>query len=191
MTSVKRQMLRRIFFITAVFLIILTILHDRTSVLKLAYPLKYRDMVVQYSIVNNLDPFFVFSVMKAESSFIPDAISVKKARGLMQLTENTALWGARVLKLDNFNVEQLFQPEINIRLGTWYLGMLMEEYAGDAALVAAAYNGGNGNVNGWLKNPMYSDSGITLDRIPIRETEVYVDRVMNNYYVYKSLYQNR
>lgn len=169
-------------------LMILLIINNSTSVLRLTYPLKYKDYVYTYSSQYKVDPYLVFSIIKAESSFNPNATSRKNARGLMQISEPTGKWGAEILKLEGFNNSHLYNPEVNIEIGCWYLNSLIKEFGNNLDLILAAYNGGSGNVNEWLKNKNYSGSGISLDKIPFKETDQYVKKVKNNYSVYKRLY---
>ena len=157
---------------------------------RMMFPLKYKTQVVKYSLESGLDPFLVFAVIKAESSFNPNAVSPKNARGLMQITDRTGIWGARILKLKDFNVDMLYDPDINIRIGCWYLKTLMKEFNNNEELVIIAYNGGSGNVSEWLKDRKYSDSGGSVERIPFKETEAFLKRVKNFYKIYKVLYEN-
>ncbi len=157
---------------------------------RLMFPLKYGEYISKYSSRSDVDPFLVLAIIKVESNFDPKAVSSKKARGLMQISEKTGEWGARVLRLGDYKQDSLFDPETNISIGSWYLDVLYKEFNGDTRLVLAAYNGGSGNVNEWLKNRSYSSSGKSLDRIPFRETEQYVGKVMNCRAIYKKLYEN-
>jgi soluble lytic murein transglycosylase len=186
LNNVSLRGLKRIISFLFALIIILFVVGN---VAKMFFPLKFKDYVFKYSMENNLDPYLVFAVIKVESSFNPRALSPRNARGLMQLTEKTAVWGAESIKIKDFSVNSLFDPEINIRLGCWYLNRLMEEFDGDIDLVIAAYNAGSGNVSKWLKDRNYSSSGINLDRIPFRETENYVRKVKNNLFIYKKLYE--
>jgi len=158
---------------------------------RLMFPVKYQDIVIKHAINNNLNPSLVFSVIKVESNFQPNAVSRKDARGLMQIMEQTALWASRELKMENFEPDDLFDPETNIIIGCWYLRKLMDEFANDTDLAIAAYNGGSGNVKQWLSNSAYSSTGATLDIIPFKETEKYIKRVKNCMKIYDSLYGNK
>ncbi len=171
------------FFVAA---LVILILIENSG--KLIYPLKYKEYVYRYSYQNGIDPYLVFAIIKAESNFDPNATSPKNARGLMQITDKTGLWGADKLKIENFSNQSLYDPETNITIGCWYISRLMREFGGDVDLVITAYNGGSGNVNEWLKNREYSYTGDTLDRIPFKETTVYLKRVKNFYISYKELY---
>lgn len=165
------------------------IIDNSTTILKRIYPLKFSKHVFKYSEENSIDPYLVFAIIKAESSFNPNAISKKNAIGLMQLTEGTAKWGAESIKLENFSTSDIYDPEVNIMIGCWYIKQLMKEFEDNIELVIAAYNGGSGNVKEWLSNENYSKSGISLDKIPFTETARFVKRVKNYYYVYKKLYK--
>ncbi len=176
-----------IYFVIAILSIVL-IIDNSTTILKRIYPLKFNEHVFKYSTDNNIDPYIVFSVIKAESSFNPNALSKKNAMGLMQLTEKTAKWGAESIKMEKFSTDDLYDPETNIMLGCWYIGQLMKEFNNNMDLVIAAYNGGSGNVKEWLNDRNYSKSGYSLDKIPFTETERFVKRVKNYYYVYTKLY---
>ncbi len=184
--SIKRRF-RRVFFIAVILIVIILILDN---VAMSIYPVKYKNLVSKYSELYELDPYLVFSIIKVESSFIPDAVSSKNARGLMQITEKTGNWGAEQLKLTNYSSNELFEPETNIKIGCWYLSVLYNEF-GSTDLVLAAYNGGSGNVSKWLKDTNFSQDGKSLSRIPFKETDKYVKKVKNCYEIYKRLYESR
>lgn len=169
-------------------LILLLIGMNFKNIVKTIYPLNYREYIEVYSKEYNLNPLFVAAVIKAESNFQVDAISNKDARGLMQLTPSTAKWAASKLKIDNFNIDSLFNPELNIKIGCWYLNDLSKEFDSDTIAILAAYNGGRGNVNKWLSNKEYSKDGKKLDYIPFKETDQYVKKIEVNYNIYKFLY---
>ena len=137
---------------------------------------EYKNYVDKYSAEYNLDKNLVYSIIKTESNFNKDAVSVKKAMGLMQITEGTAKWGAEEIEIDNFDIDLLFDPETNIRIGCWYIRRLLNQYKSmDSAL--AAYNAGSGNVSKWLNDTTYSSDGITLKHIPFKETKNYLFKV--------------
>lgn len=176
-----------IYIAIAVFLIILTI-DNSSAVIKRIYPVKYKEFVLKYAYEYGIDPYLVFAVIKAESSFNPKAKSEKNAMGLMQITKQTAMWGAEIIGIEGFSQQDLYDPETNIRIGCWYIKQLMNEFPNRIDLVLAAYNGGSGNVTEWLKNVDYSKTGQELDVIPFRETEMFVKKVKNYYQVYLKLY---
>ena len=141
------------------------------------YPVAYADLIVKYSGQNDLDPFLVMGVIKQESNFVPEAHS-GFAGGLMQLTEETAEWNANQLGITDYDY---MDPETNIKFGCHYLRYLIDKYDGNIDTALAAYNGGMGNVESWLKNPDCSDDGDTLKYIPFGETRHYVRKV-NEYW---------
>jgi soluble lytic murein transglycosylase len=170
------------------FFIIMWLVIFPQNIMKVLYPLKYNDFVLKYSEQFEIDPYLVMAIMKAESSFRPKVVSHKGAKGLMQLTDQTAQWGAEQLELNDFTIEKLFEPETNIMIGCWYLDKLKKEFNNNLKLVVAAYNGGSGNVSKWLKDKNLSSSGKTLDTIPFKETDHYVKKVIKDYTIYKKLY---
>ena len=154
------------------------------------HPLYYADLVVQYAQAQGLDPALVAAIILCESSFDPMAESRLGARGLMQLMEDTAGWVAHKLDEDgpDYSFDRLYDPETNIRFGTWYLGYLSRRFDGDAKKIVCAYHAGQGNVDSWLANPQYSRDGVTLDAIPTQDTAAYASRVLRAQAVYQKYY---
>ncbi|KOA20159.1 soluble lytic murein transglycosylase precursor [Clostridium homopropionicum DSM 5847] len=174
-----------------IFVLILTLLLvvlNLKNIVKTFYPLNYKEYIETYSNEYNLNPLFVAAVIKAESNFQVDAVSKRDARGLMQITPSTAKWAASKLRIDNFDINSLYDPELNIKIGCWYLNDLCKEFGTDTTVILAAYNGGRGNVNKWLSNKEYSKDGKKLDYIPFKETDQYVKKIEVNYNIYKFLY---
>lgn len=157
---------------------------------KVIYPLRYRENVLKYSARYNIDPYLVFAIIKAESNFNPKAVSRKSAKGLMQITDKTGAWGAEKTKIENFDTDDLYDPEININIGCWYLSNLMKEFNGNIDLVIAAYNGGSGNVNEWIKNSANNSDGNMLPKIPFKETREFQKKVKKFYHIYRQLYED-
>ena len=168
--------------------LILLLAEGKSVIKKYIYPQKYHSLVKQYSAQYDLDPYLVLAVIKTESNFNENAESNKGAKGLMQIMDSTGEWIASKLEVDNFKVEMLFDPEINIKFGCWYINNLLIEF-NDLSLALAAYNGGSGNVTKWLNNPKYSSDGENLTYIPFKETKKYVDKVNTRYNIYKFLYE--
>lgn len=154
------------------------------SIEEMFYPRRYSEYVQKYSKEYNIDEYLVYSVIKAESKFIPDAQSHKGAKGLMQISDTTAKWAEKEIGIDS---KKIFEPETNIKTGCWYLARLYKEF-GKRDLVIAAYNGGSGNVRKWLEDEEYSKDGVNLHDIPFEETLKYVDKVNNNYSMYEKIY---
>lgn len=160
-----------------------------TLLVHILYPLSYREYIKQYSQEYELDPFLVAAVINVESKYHEEATSSKNARGLMQIGEQTGQWASEELNIEDYEENLLYDPETNIRIGTWYLNKLNKEFRGNLDLVLAAYNGGSGNVNKWLKSEEYSKDGESLDQIPFQETENYLKKVKLNYSLYRRFYK--
>lgn len=153
------------------------------------YPIAYRDSINEYSREYNLDPFLVASIINVESNYDKNATSSKNAKGLMQIGESTGLWASEVLGINNYYPEMLYVPEVNIRIGTWYLNQLNKEFNNNQDLVLAAYNAGSGNVNKWLLDGEYSNDKENLHTIPFKETANYLKKVNLSHQVYSRFYK--
>lgn len=162
------------------------------SVPMLLFPLKYEAYVYKYSDEFSLEPELVFSVIRAESKFDKYAKSKKGAIGLMQLMYPTANDGAIYLAIDGFNEKMLYDPEINIRIGSWYLNRLFRQH-GRFELVLASYNAGGSKVRTWFSGVDYSEYSTNefLNHIPYPETRAFVRGVMNNYKMYHKRLKER
>ena len=149
------------------------------AVMRLAYPLEYEETIRRASAEEGLEPAFVAGVVRTESRFDPEAESSQRAYGLMQLLPETAEFVSQRSGIEG----DYRDPEVNVRLGTWYLGYLEEKYSGDERLMLAAYNSGEGQVDSWLRQNRDLDR-----RIPFPETHEYVERVSEARDVYRELY---
>ena len=134
---------------------------------RLRYPLRYSEYVRVHAREHDLDPALVAAVIYQESKFRSDAKSSSGAIGLMQITPSTARGIAIRTHGSAFHTDDLYNPEINIRYGAWYLKNLFEKYNSEK-LVLAAYNAGQGNVDRWRANG---------EPIQFAETRAYVKRV--------------
>ncbi|TEB06151.1 Soluble lytic murein transglycosylase precursor [Pelotomaculum schinkii] len=181
----KKKMQRRILLI---FLLLLAILNF-DSIVRFFNPLPYHDTITFYGKVYNVDPALIAAVIKAESNFNSKAVSVRGARGLMQIMPETGLWAASQTGESAFDSEFLFDPETNIKLGTWYLSDLGKEFDGSTVLILAAYNGGRGNVKDWLAGKTLINPEASISQIPFPETRHYVKKVLLYYRLYSYLYK--
>ena len=154
------------------------------------YPLSYQTLIKKYSEKYDVDPYLVAAIINVESKFDKNAVSNKNARGLMQIAPITGKWASEELNIDDFDVEDLFDPELNIMIGSWYLNILSQEFDNNLQLILAAYNAGSGNVVRWLQNKMYSEDGKSLMIIPFNETKDFVNKVQKNISIYKILYED-
>jgi len=149
---------------------------------RVRFPVRYLEYVQEHA--GQLDASWVLAVIMAESSFRPQARSPQGAQGLMQLMPATATWVAGLMGKTDFDPADVWDPAVNIALGSFYLNWLYNRFGGDITLMLAAYNAGQGNVQNWLNDPTTSANGVTLDVIPFTETYYYVQRVRFNQRVY-------
>ena len=152
------------------------------------YPAPYRQAIISTARARKLDPRFVLAIIKQESVFRPLAKSPAGARGLLQLTIDAAQKYANNAGLADVQESQLYQPETSIRLGSEYLGELLAMFPTLPEAVAASYNGGEDNVVRWVKRARQQDPGVFTSEVGFDETKAYVQKVMNNYRVYRQLY---
>ncbi len=150
------------------------------TVRKAVYPLRYEETIRQASRENGLEPTFVAGVIYAESRFRPDAESSQEAYGLMQMLPDTAEFVQQRSGIGG----DFRDPRTNIRLGAWYLGYLDGRYRGNERLMLAAYNSGEGTVDGWISN----DGFDIAEDIPFEETREYVERSLEARQKYEEMY---
>lgn len=151
------------------------------------FPRKYQKEIEHFCEQYDLSESLVYAVVFTESKFEHDAISSKEAKGLMQIGEMTGEWAGELLEITEYDKEMLFEPQINIKIGCWYLQKLTKQF-GTVETALAAYNAGSGNVSKWLQNSEYSDDGKTLKEIPYGETKRYVKKVTATQKIYQWLY---
>ena len=148
-----------------------------TFIGKQIYPLKYEEYVEKYASEYNVPPSLVYGIIKTESDFDPKAVSSAGALGLMQMMPDTFTWLSSSEHLDeNLPVSSIYEPDVSIRYGVYYLKYLYEKF-NDWETVAAAYNAGEGNVSQWLNDPEYCDKDGSLKKIPFEETKKYTHKV--------------
>ena len=145
---------------------------------RIRYPLRYEQIVRGHAKNYDLDPALLAAVIYQESKFRADAKSSSGAIGLMQLRPETAEGIAIRTGGARFRVSDLYNPEINVRYGSWYLRHLLDRY-GDEKDALAAYNAGQRNVDEWRAE----GKGIQFP-----ETRSYVDRVEHLKHVYARAY---
>lgn len=156
---------------------------------EIAFPAKYTDLIDRYGGQHNIDRAIVLSLIREESFFRPDARSYANAHGLMQLLLKTARQMARPQKL-RVNRRDLYNPEINIRLGTAYLRFLLDKYDNKMHLALAAYNAGDHRVDRWLEQFGSVTDDEFIEMIPFSATRSYVKNILRNYYYYRLYYEN-
>lgn len=158
-----------------------------------AFPRYYFDRIQAAAREAQVDPCLVISVMRQESFFDSGAVSPVGALGLMQIMPQTGQQLARQLGVAPFARERLFEPQLSIRLGSHYLGEQVRAFqAGPAPhlgleLGLAAYNAGPETARRWLGRYPHADLDLFVERIPYKETRLYVKKVMRNFAIYKTL----
>jgi peptidoglycan lytic transglycosylase len=146
---------------------------------RLRYPLEYEHIVRGHARQYDLDAALLAAVIYRESKFDPDARSSSGALGLMQLLPDTAEGIAQLTGGSRFEVDDLFDPEINVRYGSFYLRRLLRKYD-DERLALAAYNAGQANVDEWIASGE--------EEIPFPETREFVDNVLEAREIYARAY---
>lgn len=155
---------------------------------KYRFPLAYWETIQRKAQERNLDPYLVVALIRQESLFDTGARSPAFALGLMQLLPSTAINVAKQLGLPPPSNEDLFEPELNLTLGTQYLKDLLQRYSNNWSKAIAAYNAGERAVDRWEKEIATDDMEEFVERIPYLETRSYVKLVMRNHRVYQRLY---
>lgn len=186
--SAKRFIVIAIIIVTSVILgLTVNLMWDIFD--KAVHPYEYYEYIDKYSEEYDIPEELIYAVIKVESNFDPNANSSVGAMGLMQMMPTTFQWltGEEHLR-ENLPTESLYDPDTSIRYGTYYLRYLYKKFNCNVDTTLAAYNGGEGNVAKWLKDPKYSDNGISLKDIPFEETKNYVSKVNKEIATYKNLY---
>jgi len=149
---------------------------DHLDDLELRFPVLYRDLVEANAAQNNIDPDWVYGVLRQESAFVSDARSQAGALGLMQLMPQTGRLTGRRINM-RVNNSAILKPETNVKLGTSYLRTVLDLNSGHQVLATAAYNAGPNRVREWLpEQPL--DADVWVDTVPYNETRNYVKNVM-------------
>ena len=143
------------------------------------FPLGERNRVVRGSRAAGIDPSWAYGIIRAESAWMSDARSDANAYGLMQLLPGTAKRVASAFDIPySGSATALFDPDLNIQLGTRYLGMMGQRYDGSPWLASAAYNAGPAPVDRWLAARGSFEPDFFIETIPYKETREYVSRVL-------------
>jgi soluble lytic murein transglycosylase len=155
---------------------------------RILYPFPYRDMVAAEARSRGLDPYLAAALIRQESSFKPRALSRAGAMGLMQVMPSTGAGLAAGAGLRGWDRELLFNPEINVHLGTRFLASELRRWDGDLALAFIAYNAGPSRAARWRSFPEFRDRELFTERIPFAETRDYVKILTRNHAIYRGLY---
>jgi soluble lytic murein transglycosylase len=155
---------------------------------KLIYPICYAQEINEQAVLNDLDPVLVISLIKEESHFNPFAVSSANARGLMQLLPATARDITRWKNLGNYRNSELFDPKVNIKVGSAYLGYTCDVFNKNMLFAIAAYNAGPAAVQTWVKRLPCDDLDRFIENIPYDQTRNYVKKIFGTYWNYKRIY---
>jgi soluble lytic murein transglycosylase len=153
------------------------------------FPMPFKDAVVQRATQIGLDPAYVYGLIRQESRFIMEARSGVGASGLMQVMPPTARWTAKKIGLVDFKPHQLNERDTNIAIGTGYLKLVLDDFAGSMPMAAAAYNAGPGRPRSWRgqNGDPVLEAAIWAENVPFSETRDYVKKVLSNTTSYAAL----
>ena len=154
---------------------------NNTILSKLMYPAGYSEFVNTYAAENGIDPLLIYALIREESRFNEEAISIAGAIGLMQIMPQTA---ATIMNDTYGGRDTLFSPELNIALGTRFFAELLKRYKGNFILALAGYNAGPHIVSKWLEDREGLGVDEFIEDIPYKETREYVKRVFKSYMKY-------
>ena len=153
------------------------------------YPQRFTEYVEYYAGKYGIDPMILYAFIRTESGFDPGATSSVDARGLMQMTEETFLWLRSKLGLgEKVSFGDLYDPDVSIRFGCYYLHLCLVRYNGDISTAAAAYHSGWGTVDALLQKEEHSEDGLTLSGFPYNQMHHYVEKITACYAKYTELY---
>ncbi len=157
------------------------------NALHLRFPTPYKEPVMQHAEKNNIDPAWIYGIMRRESAFSVDIKSPVGATGLMQIMPKTAKYVSKKLGGGNISYKKLTQAENNIELGSAYLNYLNQKYNGNKVLATAAYNAGPSRVDHWVSESLSLPADQWVDSITFSETRAYVKAVLEYTTLFKSL----
>ncbi len=151
-----------------------------------SFPMPFKDAVIQRSRSIQLDPAYVYGLIRQESRFIMDARSHVGASGLMQVMPATAKWTASKLGMADFKPEHINLRDTNIAIGTGYLKIVLDNFDGSMPLAAAAYNAGPSRARKWRQGRDL-EGAIWAENVPFNETRDYVKKVLSNATLYAAI----
>lgn len=180
----KFKLISLLLILSVIFIII--IVNAVKLGIQTVYPRQYAELVEENAEAFELDEALLYALIKTESGFDKDAVSSVGAMGLTQITPDTFRW-LQTKTGESYEDEALFEPEISVYYGAYFLNMLLDEF-GNTETALAAYHAGRGRVNEWLADPRISPDGVVLEKIPYKDTAGYVKKVMKNTEKYKNIY---
>jgi soluble lytic murein transglycosylase len=158
------------------------------ALLALSYPAPFASSIKKYADAERISPLLMLAFIRQESFFDPRAQSPASAYGLTQLLTPTAKAVAQRIGAGNVETEDLFEADLNIRLGTNYMATQLKDFENDILVAFAAYNAGPNAANRWRASAGNDDADIYLETVEFRESRLYVEIVAENYAIYRYLY---
>lgn len=158
---------------------------------QMLFPLPYKKDLVSNATQQNLDPYMMAALIRQESEFNPEALSPKNAYGLTQVEPATGRSLARRAGVKRFSNRSLFLPAVNLKLGSYYLRGLLDQWGGKWEQALASYNAGKSRVDDWITWNQYREPAEFVESIPFTETREYVQAVLRNATVYRQLYAGK
>ena len=155
---------------------------------KLAFPLPWRSEVETAGRDHGIDPSVLAALIRQESEFNPRAVSRAKAYGLTQVLPSTGRSLSRRAGIHGFNTNMLFEPQVNLKLGTMHLRQMLDAHDGQWELTLATYNAGKSRTDLWQTWYDYREPAEFVETIPFSETRGYVQAVLRNADVYRQIY---
>jgi soluble lytic murein transglycosylase len=155
---------------------------------KLAFPMPYRADLERFAKQNSLDPFLMAALIRQESEFNAKAVSPANARGLTQIMPATGRELSRRLKVKAYSTPSLFQPTVNLQLGSFYLKNLADGLGGRYDVALAAYNAGLSRAHAWLTWGDFREPAEFIETVPFTQTRTYIQTVLRNADLYRRLY---
>lgn len=154
---------------------VIIIYNSVSLALQTVYPRGYSEEVEKNANEYGVDVALLYALIETESGFEKDALSSAGAKGLTQITPETFAW-LQTKTGENYSDDSLYEPEVSIKYGAFFLSLLLDEF-GDTKTALAAYHAGRGKVNEWLGDRRYSSDGEKLDVIPYEDTDFYANKV--------------
>lgn len=183
--NVNKLKLISLLLILSVVLIIIIVNAVKLGV-QTVYPRQYAELVEENAHSFDIDPSLLYALIETESGFDKNAVSSVGAKGLTQITPETFQW-LQTKTGEEYEEDALFEPEISVYYGAYFLNMLLEEF-GNTETALAAYHAGRGKVNEWLADPRISPDGEALENIPYEDTAGYVKKVVKIKERYQKIY---
>jgi len=155
----------------------------------LFYPYAYNELILKYSTEYNVEPDFLLAIIREESRFKADADSHAGAQGLMQVMPATGRTIAAQIGISNFSESMLHDPQISIKMGSYYISRMLSNFENNKYYALGAYNGGPGAMQRWISKYGSLDIDEFIESLTYDETKNYIKKVMASYFIYDLLYK--